>query len=26
VGGPVVVDVKVDPEASHHQAVDNDPL
>jgi len=26
MGGPVVVDVKVDPEASHHQAVDNDPL
>lgn len=26
MGGPVVVDVKVDPEASHHQAVDNAPL
>lgn len=26
MGGPVVVDVKVDPEASHHEAVDNAPL
>ena len=26
MGGPVVVDVKVDPDASHHPAVDNDPL
>lgn len=26
LGGPVVIDVKVDPEASHHQAVDNAPL
>ena len=26
MGGPVVIDVKVDPEASHHQAVDNAPL
>ncbi|MBB4303473.1 acetolactate synthase-1/2/3 large subunit [Rhodobium orientis] len=26
MGGPVVVDVKVDPDASHHQAVDNGPL
>jgi acetolactate synthase-1/2/3 large subunit len=26
MGGPVVVDIKVDPEASHHPAVDNDPL
>ena len=23
MGGPVVIDVKVDPEASHHEAVDN---
>ena len=26
MGGPVVIDVKVDPNASHHQAVDNAPL
>jgi len=26
MGGPVVIDVKVDPEASHHEAVDNAPL
>lgn len=26
MGGPVVVDVKVDPEASHHEAVDDAPL
>ncbi len=26
MGGPVVVDVQVDPEASHHQAVDSAPL
>ncbi len=26
VGGPVVIDLKVDPEANHHQAVDNEPL
>lgn len=26
MGGPVVVDVKVDPEASHHEAVDSDPI
>ncbi|WP_223477029.1 thiamine pyrophosphate-binding protein [Oricola indica] len=26
MGGPVVVDVKVDPDASHHPAVDNEPL
>ena len=26
LGGPVVIDVKVDPDASHHPAVDNDPL
>ncbi len=26
MGGPVLIDVKVDPEASHHQAVDNDPI
>ena len=26
MGGPVVVDVKVDPEASHHEAVDNAPF
>jgi len=26
MGGPVLIDIKVDPAASHHQAVDNDPL
>lgn len=26
LGGPVVIDAKVDPAASHHQAVDNAPL
>ena len=26
MGGPVVIDAKVDPNASHHQAVDNAPL
>ena len=26
MGGPVVIDAKVDPSASHHQAVDNAPL
>lgn len=26
MGGPVVIDVKVDPEASHHEAVDNEPI
>lgn len=26
MGGPVVIDVKVDPAASHHEAVDNAPL
>ncbi|MEQ8323034.1 MAG: thiamine pyrophosphate-binding protein [Rhodospirillales bacterium] len=26
LGGPVVIDAKVDPSASHHQAVDNAPL
>lgn len=26
IGGPVVVDVKVDPDASHAEACDNDPL
>ncbi len=26
MGGPVVIDVKVDPEAGHHEAVDNAPL
>lgn len=26
MGGPVVVDVKVDPEASHHEAVDSEPI
>jgi len=26
MGGPVVIDVKVDPDASHHPAVDNGPL
>ncbi|MEZ5714167.1 MAG: thiamine pyrophosphate-dependent enzyme [Paracoccaceae bacterium] len=26
MGGPVVIDVKVDPEASHHEACDNAPL
>lgn len=26
LGGPVVIDAKVDPDASHHQAVDNAPL
>lgn len=26
MGGPVVIDVKVDPDASHHPAVDNEPL
>ncbi|MCC6000278.1 MAG: thiamine pyrophosphate-binding protein [Pararhodobacter sp.] len=26
MGGPVVIDVKVDPEASHHPASDHDPL
>ncbi|SEP00056.1 acetolactate synthase-1/2/3 large subunit [Salinihabitans flavidus] len=26
MGGPVVIDVKVDPEASHHEAVDSAPL
>ena len=26
MGGPVVIDVKVDPDASHKDACDNDPL
>lgn len=26
IGGPVVIDMKVDPEASHHQAVDSEAL
>jgi acetolactate synthase-1/2/3 large subunit len=26
MGGPVVIDVKVDPDASHHDAVDSGPL
>tara|TARA_B100000029_G_scaffold463103_1_gene496151 strand:+ start:694 stop:2385 length:1692 start_codon:yes stop_codon:yes gene_type:complete len=26
LGGPVVIDAKVDPDASHHEAVDNAPL
>lgn len=26
MGGPVVIDAKVDPDASHHEAVDNAPL
>jgi thiamine pyrophosphate-dependent acetolactate synthase large subunit-like protein len=26
MGGPVMIGVKVDPAASHHQVVDNDPL
>ena len=26
LGGPVVIDAKVDPEASHHEAVDSAPL
>ncbi len=26
MGGPVVIDAKVDPDASHHEATDNEPL